>query len=175
VTAKHHGGKDFFMAIKSDRWIRRMALEYGMINPFNDRQVRDGVVSYGVLPTDTICAWPMNSKFSPTSIRRLSTLNILMRGLHYGAGGFSADSSELVRAGAVCRIFQNSPRRAHALRRQINVRSLWHYRERHGRLNLSGKALSRWKSPTPRRCRRRFIPMKGSARFCFSRAMSRVK
>ena len=36
------------MAIKSDRWIRRMALEYGMINPFNDHQVRDGVVSYGV-------------------------------------------------------------------------------------------------------------------------------
>ena len=39
---------NFFMAIKSDRWIRRMALEYGMINPFNDHQVRDGVVSYGV-------------------------------------------------------------------------------------------------------------------------------
>ena len=36
------------MAIKSDRWIRRMAQEYGMINPFNDRQVREGVISYGV-------------------------------------------------------------------------------------------------------------------------------
>ncbi len=36
------------MAIKSDRWIRRMALENGMISPFNDRQVRDGVISYGV-------------------------------------------------------------------------------------------------------------------------------
>ena len=36
------------MAIKSDRWIRRMALEHDMINPFNDRQVRDGVISYGV-------------------------------------------------------------------------------------------------------------------------------
>ena len=36
------------MAIKSDRWIRRMAKEYDMINPFNDRQVRQGVISYGV-------------------------------------------------------------------------------------------------------------------------------
>src|SRR5258708_6771587 len=36
------------MAIKSDRWIRRMATEHDMINPFNDRQVREGVISYGV-------------------------------------------------------------------------------------------------------------------------------
>jgi dCTP deaminase len=36
------------MAIKSDRWIRRMAKEHGMITPFSDHQVRDGVVSYGV-------------------------------------------------------------------------------------------------------------------------------
>ena len=36
------------MPIKSDRWIRRMALERGMIEPFVDSQVRAGVVSYGV-------------------------------------------------------------------------------------------------------------------------------
>lgn len=36
------------MAIKSDRWIRRMALERDMINPFSEKQVRDGVVSYGL-------------------------------------------------------------------------------------------------------------------------------
>ncbi|HEX7285834.1 MAG TPA: dCTP deaminase [Candidatus Angelobacter sp.] len=36
------------MAIKSDRWIRRMAKEHGMITPFSDHQVREGVVSYGV-------------------------------------------------------------------------------------------------------------------------------
>ena len=36
------------MAIKADRWIRKMALEHGMIEPFEDRQVRAGVVSYGV-------------------------------------------------------------------------------------------------------------------------------
>ena len=36
------------MAIKSDRWIRRMAEQHRMIEPFEDRQVRAGVISYGV-------------------------------------------------------------------------------------------------------------------------------
>ena len=34
--------------LKSDRWIRKMALEHGMINPFSEKQVREGVVSYGL-------------------------------------------------------------------------------------------------------------------------------
>ena len=36
------------MAIKADRWIKHMALEHGMIEPFEDRQVRKGVVSFGL-------------------------------------------------------------------------------------------------------------------------------
>ena len=36
------------MAIKSDKWIRRMALEHDMINPFTEKQVRAGVVSFGL-------------------------------------------------------------------------------------------------------------------------------
>lgn len=36
------------MTIKSDRWITRMAHEHGMLEPFEDRQVREGVISYGV-------------------------------------------------------------------------------------------------------------------------------
>ena len=35
------------MSIKSDRWIRRMALEQGMIEPFEEGQVREGVISFG--------------------------------------------------------------------------------------------------------------------------------
>jgi dCTP deaminase len=34
--------------IKSDRWIKRMALEHKMIEPFVESQTRTGVVSYGV-------------------------------------------------------------------------------------------------------------------------------
>ena len=36
------------MGLKPDHWIRKMALEHKMIEPFVDRQVRDGVISYGV-------------------------------------------------------------------------------------------------------------------------------
>ena len=34
--------------LKSDRWIRKMALEHDMINPFSEKQVREGVISYGL-------------------------------------------------------------------------------------------------------------------------------
>jgi dCTP deaminase len=36
------------MGIKPDHWIRKMALEHGMIEPFADQKDRYGVISYGV-------------------------------------------------------------------------------------------------------------------------------
>ncbi len=36
------------MGVHADTWIRRMALERGMIEPFVDKQVREGVISYGL-------------------------------------------------------------------------------------------------------------------------------
>ena len=36
------------MSIKSDRWIRQMSVEHGMIEPFVDGQVSAGIVSYGL-------------------------------------------------------------------------------------------------------------------------------
>ncbi|MBX3055355.1 MAG: dCTP deaminase [Anaerolineae bacterium] len=36
------------MAIKADKWIRKMAVEHHMIEPFVDGQVREGVISYGL-------------------------------------------------------------------------------------------------------------------------------
>ena len=34
--------------IKNDRWIRRMAKDTGMIQPFEEKQVRAGMISFGV-------------------------------------------------------------------------------------------------------------------------------
>jgi dCTP deaminase len=34
--------------IKNDRWIKKMALEHRMIEPFVDNQVKSGVISYGL-------------------------------------------------------------------------------------------------------------------------------
>ena len=36
------------MGLKPDHWIRRLAKERGMIDPFEDHQVRNGVISYGL-------------------------------------------------------------------------------------------------------------------------------
>ncbi len=36
------------MGLKSDRWIKKMAREQGMIEPFVDSQVRQGVISFGL-------------------------------------------------------------------------------------------------------------------------------
>jgi dCTP deaminase len=35
------------MSIKPDHWIRRMAVEHQMIEPYEESQVRDGVISFG--------------------------------------------------------------------------------------------------------------------------------
>jgi len=36
------------MGLKPDHWIKKMAKEHGMIEPFVDTQVREGVISYGL-------------------------------------------------------------------------------------------------------------------------------
>ena len=36
------------MSIKPDRWIREMCIKHRMIEPFEEKQVREGVVSYGI-------------------------------------------------------------------------------------------------------------------------------
>lgn len=36
------------MGLKNDRWIKKMALEYKMIEPFCEKQISRGVISYGV-------------------------------------------------------------------------------------------------------------------------------
>ena len=36
------------MTIKNDRWIRTMATQHGMIEPFSEGQVGQGIISYGV-------------------------------------------------------------------------------------------------------------------------------
>ena len=36
------------MSILSDRWIREQALQHRMIEPFSEKQVREGVISYGL-------------------------------------------------------------------------------------------------------------------------------
>ena len=36
------------MAVLSDKWIRKMASEHKMISPFEDKQIRENKISYGL-------------------------------------------------------------------------------------------------------------------------------
>jgi dCTP deaminase len=36
------------MSVQPDHWIRKMCKEHGMIEPYEEKQVREGVISYGV-------------------------------------------------------------------------------------------------------------------------------
>jgi dCTP deaminase len=42
------GTREVIMGLKPDHWIREKSINEGMIQPFVDTQVRDGVISYGV-------------------------------------------------------------------------------------------------------------------------------
>lgn len=56
------------MGLKPDHWIRKMASNHRMIDPFEEGQVRDGVVSYGVSSYGYDIRVATSLKFSPTPI-----------------------------------------------------------------------------------------------------------
>ena len=119
------------MAILSDRWIRRMAQEKGMIEPFVDAQKRDGVISYGLssygydarVGTDFKIFTNVNSAVvDPKNFDQQQLRRPQHRRLRHPA--------QLLRAGAHGRIFPHPARRAGDLRRQVDLRALRHHRER---------------------------------------------
>ena len=98
------------MAIKSDRWIKRMAREHGMIEPFEDRQVRSGVVSFGlssygydirVADEFKVFTNINNTVIDPEELRSAVVRRHQVRHVHRAA--------ELVRAGADDRILSHPP------------------------------------------------------------------
>jgi len=97
------------MSVKPDRWIRRMALEHKMIEPFTDRQVREGVIKLR-----RVLVWirhPGGRRIPDLHERefdhrgpetfRSQIVGVLQR-------GFLFDSAELVCAGALGGIFPHS-------------------------------------------------------------------
>jgi len=71
------------MSIKSDKWIRRMAEEHGMISPFEAGQVREGkngkMISMAHQVMVTMSAVRLNLKSLPISIQRLLIRKTLMK------------------------------------------------------------------------------------------------
>jgi dCTP deaminase len=70
------------MSIKSDRWIRRMAHEHGMIEPFVDGQVREGAISYG------LSSYGYDMRVAPEFRIFTNVLSIIVDPKHFDARSF---------------------------------------------------------------------------------------
>jgi dCTP deaminase len=70
------------MSIKSDRWIRRMAQEHGMIEPFVDGQVREGSISYGV------SSYGYDMRVAPEFRIFTNVLSVIVDPKHFDARSF---------------------------------------------------------------------------------------
>ena len=120
------------MGLKPDHWIRKMASEYKMIEPFTDSQVRNGVISYGVSSYGydvrvadefKIFTNVFGAIVDPKELRSQKHGGFCRRGLR--------DPAKLLCVGAHRRIFPHPAQRADDLSRQINVCALRHHRQRH--------------------------------------------
>ena len=70
------------MSIKSDSWIRRMARERGMIEPFVDGQVREGAISYGV------SSYGYDMRVAPEFRIFTNVLSVIVDPKHFDARSF---------------------------------------------------------------------------------------
>ena len=120
------------MSVKSDKWITKMAREHRMIEPFEGRQVREGVISYGV------SSYGYDMRVAD-EFRIFTNVNSsIVDPKHFDPKSFVEFK------GDICIVPPNSfalgrsveyfriPRScSDDLRRQIHVRALRHHRQRH--------------------------------------------
>jgi hypothetical protein len=163
------------MAIKSDRWIREMAQTQQMIDPFCEKQMREGVISYGlssygydlrVADEFKIFTNVNSAVVDPKKFDERSFVSIRADSIMVPPNSFAlARSVEYFKIPrdvlAIC-LGKSTYARCGII---VNVT----------RLSRSGRALSPWRSATPRRCPPRFTPTRASARFCSSNPMKLVR
>jgi len=120
------------MGLKPDHWIRKMANERKMIEPFTDSQVRNGVISYGVSSYGydvrvadefKIFTNVFGAIVDPKNFRSQKHGGFCRRSLR--------DPAKLIRAGAHGGIFPYSAQSLDDLSWQINVCALRHYCQRY--------------------------------------------
>ena len=78
------------MSVRPDSWIRRMSLEHKMIEPFTDRQIREGVISYGVSSYGYDIRVADEFKiFTPNSPHNCANWNVSVKSYSTGWSGFT--------------------------------------------------------------------------------------
>ena len=117
------------MSIKSDRWIRRMARDHGMIEPFAAGQVREvhaqKIISYGTSSYgyDVRCA-PEFKIFTNINSTIVDPKHFDREELRRFSGRCLHHPAQLLRAGAHRGILPYSPQRADDLLGKSYVRTL---------------------------------------------------
>ena len=120
------------MSVKPDRWIRKMSLEHKMIEPFTDRQVREGVISYGVssygydirVADEFQIFTNVNSTIVDPEAFRSEVAGAIQ-------GRCVPDSAEFICAGEVGGIFPDTAECFDDLFGEVDVRAVRDYRERY--------------------------------------------
>ena len=166
------------MGVQPDTWIRKMALEHGMIEPFADRQVRHDkddagarkVISYG------LSSYGYDLRVSDEFKVFTNVFNTVVDPKEFDARSFVDMQTDIciVPPNSLClgtlgRIFPYPARHPHDLPGQINLRALRHHRQRHAVRAGVGGARHTWKFPTPRRYPPASTPTKAWPRFSFCR------
>ena len=131
--------------LKSDRWIRNMAKEHDMINPFSEKQVREGVISYG------LSSYGYDLRVADEFKIFTNVNTTIVDPKHFDERSFVTVQTDVLRgaaeffcAGAIGGVLQDSAGRADDLRGEIDLCALRHYCERHavrarmGRVRHSG-------------------------------------
>ncbi len=120
------------MSVKPDHWIRRMALEHKMIEPFTDRQVREGVISYGVSSYGyDIRVADEFRIFTNVNSTIVDPKHFDPRSLVEYKGDVCHCAAKFIRVGAFDRILPHSAKRLDDVPGQVHLCSMRNYRERH--------------------------------------------
>ena len=163
------------MSIKSDKWIRRMAQEHGMIEPFEPGQIRhnaagEKIVSYGT------SSYGYDIRCAPEFKVFTNIYSTVVDPKNFDPKSFVDIESD------VCIIPPNSfalARTMEYFRIPRNVLTVCLGKSTYARCGIIVNVTPfepEWEGyvtlsfPTPRRCRPRFTPVKGVPRFCFLRA-----
>lgn len=120
------------MSIKSDKWIKRMALERRMIEPFSESQVRDGVISYGLSSYGYDIRVAGEFKiFTNINTTIVDPKRFDQQSFVDFKGEVCIIPPQLLRFGPDGGVLPDPPEHPHDLRRKIDVRALRHHCECH--------------------------------------------
>ena len=164
------------MSIQSDRWIREQALKHRMIEPFSEKQVREGVISYGLssygydlrVSDEFKIFTNVNSAIiDPKAFDERSFVSVQAESVIVPPNSFALARS--------IEYFRIPARHSDDLRRQVDLRPLRNHRQCHALRAGMGGLCDPGDFQHHSACLRKSMPMRASARSCSFKVMNLAK